>query len=200
MNPEDLQDALQYVDEDMLQAVEALRGRKAQHRHRWRQWAAVAACVCIAVITAVAANHWPSDGLTADTAPNNAWMDSGSLSEEDEDIRIDDENPEDNGETSWALIQIDEWQTDGFRGRVTDATSADHLAVGEAVEVRLKTITPTTGITLKGNENDQNETPVFPTGSVVRVWFAVQEVETEKGNTVTRHILYATDITPENAE
>lgn len=200
MNPEDLQDALQYVDEDMLHAVEQLRGRNARHRHRWRQWAAVAACVCIAVLTAVAATHWPSDGLTADTAPNNSWIDGGSLSEEDEDIRIDDENPEDIEEVSWALIRIDAWQTDGFRGRVTDATGADRLAVGTDVEVRLETATPTTHSTLKGNGNDQNDTPAFPAGSVVRVWFAVQEVETEKGNTVTRHILYATDITPENAE
>ncbi|MBQ8642805.1 MAG: hypothetical protein IJ480_11385 [Clostridia bacterium] len=47
MNTEILCDAMEYIDDDLLAAVDLLRMRKRKNRG-WIRWASLAACVCIA--------------------------------------------------------------------------------------------------------------------------------------------------------
>lgn len=59
MSKETLIDALAGIDDDMIQSVEALRGKK--RRMAWPKWAALAACLCLiaAVVIPVTLRHAP---------------------------------------------------------------------------------------------------------------------------------------------
>lgn len=47
MKPDILLDAMEYIDEDLLNAVEKLRTGGKRYSSAWMRWASLAACVCI---------------------------------------------------------------------------------------------------------------------------------------------------------
>ena len=60
MNPEYIHDALNYLDDDLIQQADAVRSRPSSPRRPWRRWAALAACLCVAA--AVLWFQGPGDG------------------------------------------------------------------------------------------------------------------------------------------
>ena len=77
MNKESIHDALNLLDDDLVEAVEKVRGqtKKKKDRHRFKQWVVAAACLCLLVSAAlVKPNGHNGDPYTAEneTAAGNA--------------------------------------------------------------------------------------------------------------------------------
>lgn len=75
MKREDISDALNFLDEDMIAHTEMVRKKKRQLRRTWRKWGAAAACLCLVCIAGITAPHFlpkrpyyePDNNLPQDT-------------------------------------------------------------------------------------------------------------------------------------
>lgn len=54
MRSENISDALEFLDEDMIGHTEAVRRIRKQRTRSWRKWCAAAACLCVVFIAAIA--------------------------------------------------------------------------------------------------------------------------------------------------
>lgn len=61
MNPEHIHDALNHLDDDLIQQADAVRSRPSSPRRPWRRWATLAACLCVVVAAALWFQE-PGDG------------------------------------------------------------------------------------------------------------------------------------------
>ena len=139
-----IHDALNLLDDDLIGEVEYLRNRKKGKTKQWISWAAMAACACIVVGSMFAgierleigqstegasmpdANEMTGDAesSTADQYPAN----SEALIEKD---KIDKES----AEVPAFLVEIKEWQADGFIGTIAGIVDTDIYPVGTEVYV-----------------------------------------------------------------
>jgi len=53
MNAENIITAIGCIDDDMIEAADALRTRRIKSSNQWKRWTALAACLCIVVGSAL---------------------------------------------------------------------------------------------------------------------------------------------------
>lgn len=180
MNPDKIHDALNMLDDDLIEEVNVLRIKKKKLNNRWVRRIAIAACLCIIIAGIFAANNLGI--LPLGGAGNNKQQ--GEMSGNPEGISMVQENHSDAiGKELWetaeypsVLVKIKGWQEDGFFGTVTGSFDTDTFEVGEDIVVLYgENIGEEISIG-DGTESEDGvpESMDFPVGSVVRVWFAKQ--------------------------
>ncbi len=166
MNPEQIHDALNLLDDTVIAPVEKLRNRRKPSHHAWTRWIC-AACICIAAAYTIATwklGLFPFDSQYADkTIVAEGCTDSLPL-------------------TSYSvLVEIQAWQINGFSALITNAsdTPPSTFSAGDAVTVLFSEYI--------GKAPDRTD---FLPGTVVCIQF--KEYETVYNpETGTEHILYA---------
>lgn len=164
MNGELFHDALDLLDDDLIEAVDALRSRKKRHTVGWA--ACMAACLCLVLVGALAFLPQLSPP-PADRRPGEWVLGQPTYGGENHQGPVMDGNSWSNGGVVTlcpAIVEISDCRSDGFTGKL--AAEYGGLAAGSTVEVRL------------------SEPLDIPPGSTVQVW-----VSRNEGN-----ILYAKSV------
>ena len=205
MNSEQIHDALNYLDEDLILSVEHLRsGNRTGRKH----WLSIAACLCLLIIGAFAArgfglfpisqtpptptNATPTNATQATptdapTTPTGAGITDGSQGTSQVD------------ETTFPLtptgilveqpsiwITISAWEDSGFLGEVSGLVDTDSIPVGTAVAVQF---TENIGVDiLEGNVicwiPGAPDADDFPVGSTVCVRFCRSDTHSDSSVTL----------------
>ncbi len=147
MSQEQILDALQFIDDDMIESVNVLRKYPERHKHLWLNYVAVAACVVLAILGGFkylgsnAPTQEQSNGGTNETQNEVADMfgDAGNKEQSGNSETLD--NNSSNGveyggstgnasnagsstDVSWhyrpAYLLITEVNDDGFKAKVLD--------------------------------------------------------------------------------
>lgn len=203
MNAEQLHDALNYLDADLIQSVERLRSSGKKIRIRWL---AVAACFCLLATGAFAAKKLglfpidqtpPDAGLTpthatptnatqatptdAPTTPTGAGVTDGSQSTSQVDETTSPLAPTGILECPSILITISAWENSGFLGEVSGFVDTDSIPMGTTVAVHFTSNISTD--VLHGNvlywTPGAPDADDFPVGSTVCVRFCSSESHTD---------------------
>lgn len=199
MNIDNIHDALNLLDDDMVETVDKLRNEKAQiikmHRKNiWVRWVSVAACLCIVAVSVYVTDGF---GLMLFKAESNdaaqMEVESESVSMENKSDITDDSEGANSTETNKdyitgestvevpsVLVEIVSWQENGFVGTIAGIVDTEKYAVGTTVTVKFKETVDSTD---------------FPEGSVVCVQFSAEETETD-----AEIILYVEQISLEETE
>lgn len=135
MNLDDLHDALNLLDDDMVESVERLRSRK--RKRRWIRFLSMAACLCMGVMGLYAAGRLLTparDGATECVGSKENEMFLGNQ------YGIEDGAASGEGTTEGTasiLIEIKTLKADGFTGEVTDPMESEELIQGDVLTVVL---------------------------------------------------------------
>lgn len=216
MNIENIHDALNLLDDDMLEAVDKLRNEKTQitklHRkNMWVRWGAVAACLCIVAVSVYVTDGFglmsfkdadsnsaqievESDSTTAENESKEVAGESSPVEVETDTDQITDKSTV---EMPSVLVEIVSWQENGFIGTIAGIVDTEKYAVGTTVTVKFE---DTASIKVSSENGTQYEEHIpdstdFPEGSVVCVQFSAGETESN-----TEIILYAEQISLEETE
>lgn len=206
MNSEQIHDALNYLDEDLILSVEQLRNGSRKIR---KQWAAIAACLCLLITGAFAArgfglfpisqtpptptNATPTNATQATptdapTTPTGAGVTDGSQGTSQVDETTSPLAPTGILECPSILITISAWENSGFLGEVSGFVDTDSIPMGTTVAVHFTSNISTD--VLHGNvlywTPGAPDADDFPVGSTVCVRFC--RSDTHSDNSVT---LYA---------
>lgn len=191
MNSEQIHDALNYLDEDLILSVEQLRNGSRKIR---KQWAAIAACLCLLITGAFAArgfglfpisqtpptptNATPTNATQATptdapTTPTGAGVTDGSQSTSQVDETTSPLAPTGILECPSILITISAWENSGFLGEVSGFVDTDSIPMGTTVAVHFTSNISTD--VLHGNvlywTPGAPDADDFPVGSTVCVRF-----------------------------
>ncbi len=178
-----IHDALNLLDDELIEEVDYLRSRKKRSDKKWISWATMAACMCIVMgsvyfgllgTTKKSDNESSMESIVESEGMNGEDPDNSAIAEsENQKDKVDSEATR---EVPAFLVEIVEWKEDGFIGTITGIVDTDIYPVGTSVFVSLESI-PTMA--------DVNEP--YSEGSVVHVQFnRLDEAE--------RILLYAEDI------
>ncbi len=193
MNQDKIHDALNLLDDSMIEAVEKLRNNTNRKRLPM-YWISAAACLCIAVAILFTAGRIVQllfDVQNGETLLEDYDYDALANAE----TGFTDESSEMHFHS--LLVQITAWQKNGFTGTVTDILNTDIYAVGTELTILFSddiSYFPESG----GGDICYESAPTstdFPVGSTVWVKFyeAAEDVpETE----ATEPVLYAKSIGP----
>lgn len=200
MNIDNIHDALNYLDDDMIEAVDNLRKEKSQYKTSqkvaWVRWASVAACFCLIAASVYATAELellqlggPRKDAVKNESADGSWDEVGGSDMEAPDMEnnMDNESdgaPDNNTGTNSNVeatvlqleIKITEWKEDGFEGVVVISEDEKFLKLGQQVFVKC--------------DNFVTSQAEFPKGSVVAVTGRKSIGESQDG-TVT---FYAVDI------
>lgn len=199
MNSEQIHDALNYLDEDLILSVEQLRNGSRKIR---KQWAAIAACLCLLITGAFAArgfglfpisqtpptptNATPTNATQATptdapTIPTGAGVTDGSQSTSQVDETTSPLAPTGILECPSILITISAWENSGFLGEVSGFVDTDSIPMGTTVAVHFTSNISTD--VLHGNvlywTPGAPDADDFPVGSTVCVRFCSSESHTD---------------------
>lgn len=121
MNQEQILDALEFIDDDMIESVNVLRKYPDHHKHLWLNYVAVAACVVLAIFGGF--KFLGSNAPTQEQSNSN-----GGTSQTDDVIDMfgdiaDTENSNENNKFE---------DNSSFRDESTGATSGSSSATGDA--------------------------------------------------------------------
>ena len=94
MNEERLLDALEFIDDDMIECVNILRKYPERHKHLWFNYVAVAACVVLAIF-----GGFKYLGSNAPTQDSNSNGGTNEMQNEAADMFGDAANKEQNGDS-----------------------------------------------------------------------------------------------------
>ena len=226
MNIENIHDALNLLDDDMIEAVEQLRNEKPQSinkykKNTWIRWVAMAACLCLVVgsyyltdgfglISYKGENHDSIKEESGDWTPNHGASESlGSVPESDNDEDGTDVTDDMSGEEvdlQKVMVQIVSWGEQSFTGTVVGDTDA--FEDGMTVSVQFEETFYVELSNEHGTEHFSGEkiAEVMPVESIVLVEFSKQETvlhsTKDEDNTMTKVelIIYAETITLSDAE
>ena len=203
MNPEQIQDALHYLNEDMIGAVDALR--KNRRNRLWRRWGAMAACLCLAVVGTVLVWH---SGLLHSSGTEVVGV--PTVQTEQETMAPPNQNGLDSapdtmgnvtdvptGQAPSVLVCIETWEYNGFSGRVMEDEITGNFQPGQTLTVKFS---EHVGIEYVDGEFASfvmgAPTPeMFPEGTVVRVRFDETKPETVQSGAAGT-VVYGMSITP----
>lgn len=140
MSLDDMHDALNLLDDDMVEAVDALRYNRKKRKVHWARWISLAACLCIGVISLYGA------GRLFATQNDGATECVGAGKETENEMFYGDQEDGNAGETviygagiditsSSVLLEVQEVKTHGFTGRVTESGETDDFAQGDVLSV-----------------------------------------------------------------
>lgn len=203
MNPEQIQDALHYLDEDMIGAVDALR--KNRRSQLWRRWGAMAACLTLAVVGTVLVWHsgflhssgTEVGGLPAAQTEQENTAPSGQNGLDSVPDTMGNATDVPTGQAPSVLVCIEAWEYNGFSGRVMEDEITGYFQQGQTLTVKFS---EHVGIEYVDGEIASfvmgAPTPeMFPAGTVVRVQFDGSKPETTQFGT-TDQVVYGMVITP----
>lgn len=209
MSKEQILDALNLLDDDMIEAVDALRD-KTKRKIPWIKYMSLVACMCVVILGAYALKQiefFRDNSMTEDEASRieinstENILDGIDAVDEDKDMTDSSEVGEDNisvnplpesefvGEVPSVLVRIDAWTVDGFAGTVEGIADTKIFEVGAQIRV-----------VFKDNAPDSED---FPTGSIVRVQFTVDfngEVDGSTTGNIDEYVIYAELIAPADTE
>lgn len=225
MNQEQLHDALNLLDDDMIETVDDLRHEKPRRGVHWKPLISAAACLCIVLFGVLAASRFGVSFFKGEKKHGGASsselyqeelvLESGALEESflagDERSSITPSAAEE--ETSGAqlesrgeelpsvLIKIESWQENGFRGTVTEIVDTEILKPGTEV-----TVCFTQDVKIERRDGDvvyyESRVPDscdFPLDSVVRIQFRTWDnANNEEPDNNSGYILYAECIAMED--
>ena len=123
MNEERLLDALEFIDDDMIESVNVLRKYPERHKHLWLNYVAVAACVVLAIFGGF--KYLSSNAPTQDSNSNGG---TNEMQNEAADMFGDAANKEQSGDSG----TLD--NNSSFRDEVGGSTGNTSNA-GSSVEV-----------------------------------------------------------------
>ncbi len=240
MKQEQIHDALNLLDDDMIETVEALRDKEGlneelilersrsqkMQKSLWIKYMSVAACLCVVVLGMLAWQHYRINILNNDTCDgvgNTIGNDedlegminsdglTGGPSQGLDGVVPDGTAPDGTldgavdgsvslGELPSVLVRIDEWQENGFKGRVAGIVDTDIFAEGTKIRVIFNE-NISVGIEINGGMKFETGVPDkadFPIGSIVRVQFVKFEHATEGAADITEqeNIIYVELIAP----
>lgn len=136
MSLDDMHDALNLLDDDMVEAVDALRSRKKKRKVHWVRWISLAACLCIAVISLYGV------GRLFSTQNDGAAEYVGEGNKNDNEMHYG--NPEEGEDqltggtgtaTALVLLEIKTLEETGFTGEVVEAGEALAFSQGDILKV-----------------------------------------------------------------
>ena len=185
MNIENIHDALNLLDDDMIEAVEQLRNEKSQSINKykkgtWIRWVAMAACLCLVVgsyyltdgfglLSHKGANSDSLKGESSNGTPDYGEGEAtGTVTENDSedgtDVTDDMSSKKESSlsEKPSVLVEILAWNENGFTGIITGIVDTEKYPVGEKVSVKFSQSIP--------------DKKAFPEGSTVRVQFDKSEI------------------------
>lgn len=157
MNIDNIHDALNLLDDDIIEEVDKLRNKGKQSRQKekktvWLKTVSIAACLCI-VVCAYAVGKF---GLGEDKMSNKEIADEEYVNESTGNNSSEQKK---SNEPS-VEVEIVSWEETGFTGKVKDSSDTNIYVVGSTV-----TVEP------NGDVNKE----AFPVGSQVIVKLLVQE-------------------------
>ncbi len=190
MNQDKIHDALNLLDDSMIEAVEKLRNKRKK-KHFPMHWISAAACLCIAVVILFAAgkfSHLPFDtqkeGAAKPENYNNITNAESGITEESKEIHS-------------ILVEITSWKGNGFTGTVAGILDTDIYAVGTELSVLFSddiSYFPKAGcISQEGAPTSTD----FPIGCTVWVQF-YEASENAPETEAAEPVLYAENIGPAN--
>lgn len=196
MNIDNIHDALNLLDDDMIEAVDKLRNEKTQiikmHRkNTWIRWVSIAACICLVLVSVYVTNGFglmSYKGASNDMAKEETL--SGTSTMENESVNDDDSIKEVGG------VEQNEAEEDGTD--VTDEMSGGSENKNELIE------TPSVLVEIvswgengfTGTVTGIVDTEKYPVGTTVTVKFNDDihiKVSTENGTTCKEYIPDSTD-------
>lgn len=134
MNSEMLHDALNMIDDDMLDEVYNLRCRKKKYRFITNIISA-AACVCLILICVSLPHLFNSTDYVGDTLSDSASQNTygtyadGADYDTFGDIGAAKEYPT-------LIVEIEKWQDNGFTAKIYKTVDYENLEIGENIEVK----------------------------------------------------------------
>ena len=165
-----IHDALNMLDDDLISEVEYLRSRKNNRRKQWGTWAAMAACMCIALGGVYVALGDYMNASTESGSMENMTESTGdgeaggaaeeSVQEQESVADIGSVESEAMKETPAFLVKVKEWNEGGFTGIIVEIVDTELYPVGTEVYV------DTTGVLQLADANVQ-----YTEGTVLHVQF-----------------------------
>ena len=135
-----IHDALNLLDDDLIGEVEYLRSRRKSRTKQWMSWAAMAACMCIVMGSILSGRLPVGIGQNSESADMENMSNSAGGNEESAEselpIQAEAEN-ESMREVPAFLVEIEEWQENGFRGTIVGIVDTDIYPVGTSVYVEM---------------------------------------------------------------
>lgn len=215
MKQEQIHDALNLLDDDMIEAVAVLRASsvvddKRKQKVRWIKYMSAVACLCVVILgMSVWINDKPDDGVNR---PHNGMgmSDGEKMSEAETPGTVTDGNTDgitnentdgnmDGLEVPSVLVKIEMWQENGFNGVVAGIVDTDIFKEDTKIQVIFMEdisvgILYEDGIKFEKRIPDKAD---FPTGSIVHVQFAKFEKISDNSNDANdnRCIIYVEEIT-----
>lgn len=188
MNIDNIHDALNLLDDDIIEEVDKLRNKGKQSRQKekktvWLKTVSIAACLCI-VVCAYAFGKLGLDGYKMSSRED--IVNEGILDEEYvNDSKETGSSEQKKSNEPSVEVEIVSWEETGFTGTVKDSTDTTMYVVGSTV-------------TVKPNGDVNKE--AFPVGSQVIVKLLVQEkseaVMDSNRTECDSNIIYAKSIMP----
>ena len=206
MNIDNLHDAFNQLDDDLIQEVDTLRNERKQHNkkssRKWTvRWTSLAAGFVIFVVSAYAVSVLFLRGF-------------GGAKKSDSSVMVEENTVTDNSsaatgesksEACEIKVEVTELKNEGFVGVIKESADTEKYVVGTELTVVLmedKWLVEGDAIDVQYKDYETDDV-AFPVGSVVIVRFMPQENTRSNDGTDTANteiILYADEITFEDNE
>ena len=206
MNIDNLHDAFNLLDDDLIQEVDSLRNERKQHNkkssRKWTvRWTSLAAGFVIFVVSAYAVSVLFLRGF-------------GGAKKSDSSVMVEENTVTDNSsaatgesksEACEIKVEVTELKNEGFVGVIKESADTEKYVVGTELTVVLmedKWLVEGDAIDVQYKDYETDDV-AFPVGSVVIVRFMPQENTRSNDGTDTANteiILYADEITFEDNE
>lgn len=203
MNQDKIHDALNLLDDDMIEVVENLRNKtKNKRKNKWIRYLSVAACICIVLVGVFGVGNLIKLQLEGGKKHSNGLSNNfGNLGndknhiikgEKGDVIVAGDEAPS-------VIVKIKKWHDNGFEGEVSGIVDTDVFEVGTKVIAEFEegicvAVTDGKGIKYIDGTPDKSD---FPAGSNVCVQFIKKEKKVT-GLFKKTDVLYVTVISEVN--
>ena len=206
MNIDNLHDAFNLLDDDLIQEVDTLRNERKQHNkkssRKWTvRWTSLAAGFVIFVVSAYAVSVLFLRGF-------------GGAKKSDSSVMVEENTVTDNSsaatgesksEACEIKVEVTELKNEGFVGVIKESGDTETYTVGtELTVVLMEDLWLVEGVAIDVQYKDyETDDVAFPVGSVVIVRFMPQENTRSNDGTDTANteiILYADEITFEDNE
>ena len=229
MNIDNLHDALNLLDDDLIEEVEGLRSERKQqgriHSRKWSvRWTSVAAGLLFFVVSVYALSTLFHNGFGGAKKSDSSVMveenttikgDSPTTEENKEALPSQQESTvtdnssaatgESKSEACEIKVEVTALKNEGFIGVIKESADTETYTVGtELTVVLMEDKWLVEGDTIDVQHKDYvTDDVAFPVGSVVIVRYMPQEITKPNDGTdteITEYILYADEITFEDNE
>ena len=144
MNGKDLFSGMSFVEERLVNEAET--ERPASGRFAWKRWAAIAACLCLILLSVFALELRPDGGVTEGGAAEPGAADSmpipmpegGNIAEMQQESMESEISPDEGcplQEVPSAMLLVEEMTDSGFTGTVAGFVDTDIFEIGTALNV-----------------------------------------------------------------